>query len=489
MLVIELKFPSGKYHATPWGRHVNEGVPEWPPSPYRIVRAIFDTWKRKMPESPREMVEPLLEALSSEPPVFKLPDAGVTHTRAYLNLNKKAPSETRFVFDAFATLDRNTPILCGWPGVTLSPEEAQTLDGIIKLLNFLGRSESWVKARVLPDKGADDIVWNCLSGQSAESGTEVETVPIACLIPPDEYKAHPVTVGEPGKMVPIPWFKAITWSSKDVNNAHLSIPPAMRIIDYARSRHCFELPYVAGEHKKPSEVDGIIYALEGPVLPSVTMSLDIAERFRVKAMGIHKKIIGSPEKVSPRFSGKNPDGSPMTGHRHIYIFPADLNRDGWLDHLIVFCREPFDQLELLALDRISSLWQSGGRPDIRLIPVAMGKAENLFKPSRKFSSVTPFVPPRHYRRGRGNYLEWLFDQLLLEATNHLLPVPSKVEPLKRLELPGRQFRWIEFRRARKEAQIRPGYGFDLEFDDEVQGPFALGYASHFGLGLFLPEDI
>jgi len=46
MLIIELAFLNGRFHATPWGRHVNEGAPEWPPSPYRLVRALYDTWKR-----------------------------------------------------------------------------------------------------------------------------------------------------------------------------------------------------------------------------------------------------------------------------------------------------------------------------------------------------------------------------------------------------------------------------------------------------------
>ncbi len=30
MLCIELTFPAGRYHATPWGRHVNEGEPRRP---------------------------------------------------------------------------------------------------------------------------------------------------------------------------------------------------------------------------------------------------------------------------------------------------------------------------------------------------------------------------------------------------------------------------------------------------------------------------
>ena len=40
-ITIKLTFPGGRYHATPWGRHVNEGVPEWPPSPWRLLRASW----------------------------------------------------------------------------------------------------------------------------------------------------------------------------------------------------------------------------------------------------------------------------------------------------------------------------------------------------------------------------------------------------------------------------------------------------------------
>jgi CRISPR-associated protein Csb2 len=31
MPVIDLYFPASRLHATPWGRHVNEGAVEWPP--------------------------------------------------------------------------------------------------------------------------------------------------------------------------------------------------------------------------------------------------------------------------------------------------------------------------------------------------------------------------------------------------------------------------------------------------------------------------
>src|SRR5438552_4001703 len=60
MLVIELMFPAGRYHATAWGRHVNEGVPEWPPSPYRLIRALYDARKRKHADWAQSRVEAVL---------------------------------------------------------------------------------------------------------------------------------------------------------------------------------------------------------------------------------------------------------------------------------------------------------------------------------------------------------------------------------------------------------------------------------------------
>ena len=32
MVAIEFRFLNRRYHATPWGHHVNEGAVEWPPS-------------------------------------------------------------------------------------------------------------------------------------------------------------------------------------------------------------------------------------------------------------------------------------------------------------------------------------------------------------------------------------------------------------------------------------------------------------------------
>ena len=42
----------GRYHANPWDRAVNEGASEWPPSPWRILRALVATWYTRWPDLP-----------------------------------------------------------------------------------------------------------------------------------------------------------------------------------------------------------------------------------------------------------------------------------------------------------------------------------------------------------------------------------------------------------------------------------------------------
>src|SRR5437899_6811763 len=98
MTTIELRFLANRFHATPWGRHVNEGVPEWPPSPYRLLRALYDVWKRKHPDMPEATVASVFEALAAQPPRFRLPEATMSHTRAYLSSNTEDPTDKSLIF-------------------------------------------------------------------------------------------------------------------------------------------------------------------------------------------------------------------------------------------------------------------------------------------------------------------------------------------------------------------------------------------------------
>jgi CRISPR-associated protein Csb2 len=490
MLIIELSFLNGRFHATPWGRNVNEGVPEWPPSPYRLVRAIYDVWKRKRPEWPASRVEPLLAALASEPPSFSLPPATASHTKAFLSQNSKDITERQPIFDAFVLMEKGSKVMIAWPNVDLGTAEKADLNELLSLINYVGRSESWVSAKTIPK--AEGTSWNCTPA-AISNPKDGEAVAVACPVSVQEYSAQPFTLAQTSRKVKsrtLSWMEAMAWSTSEMLNCRLSEPPAFRYQTYIRPDHCFDLEPIPHMTARGPAVNGVLYAIESKVMPCVTSTLEISERFRRKLMGIHKKISGDPRKVSQKFSGKNTDGNPLQGHRHLYILPQDQDGDGILDHILAVCKEPLDLEEQLALDRMTFIRQPDGKPDIRMIPVQWGKIGDLkgTEPRTCFTSATPFLPPRHYRKGRGDFMKWITGEVSKEAENHCLPKPISITPVSKLESRHRDFRWLEFRRSRKGESSQIGYGFSLVFPEPVAGPIALGYGAHFGLGLFVPES-
>jgi CRISPR-associated protein Csb2 len=145
MLAIEMRFPAGKYHATPWNRQVNEGAAEWPPSPWRILRALISTWYHKLEaEIEENIILKIIEKLST-PPQFSLPSASLGHTRHYMPLYREA---TTMVIDTFAAIDSESRLIIAWPEVDLSSEEKSALSMLLDRMGYLGRAESWGRSQI-----------------------------------------------------------------------------------------------------------------------------------------------------------------------------------------------------------------------------------------------------------------------------------------------------------------------------------------------------
>ncbi len=488
MLALRLYFLAGRYHATPWGRNVNEAEPEWPPSPYRLLRALIDVWHRKARDLPQAEVESVLAALSREHPRFHLPPAAASHVRTYM----PAPKKKQLIFDGFVVLNPAEPVIVEWPGLELPARQLEVLRRLAAGLAYLGRAESWVQVEV---STAAEVPSRYLTSSPFQPGEaaagDCELVRVASVTPYEQFqplKEAPVRKrGKKGQANPLTWLDALTMSTADLLEQKLSRPPALEWVPYWRSRRCFTVePRTAKESS--GEASLILFQMSAPILPRVERTLEIAEQARRRIMGIHKKLAGGPAQVSWRFSGKDRSGKPLEGHQHAYFWPLDRDKDGRVDHLLVCCRSPFAGSELKALLCLSSLYQPGGLPELKLVPVYWGAEwEKIFPPSRRLASCTPFIPPRHFRKGRGEFIEWLAAEVRRECANHGLPAPSQVRPLaKHRTAKGAEVGWIEFRRNRKGDPVQQGFGFELEFEAPARAPFALGYGSHFGLGLFMP---
>jgi CRISPR-associated protein Csb2 len=478
MLVIELQFPTGRYHATPWGRNVNEGEPEWPPSPYRLARAVVDVWKRRKPSWSQERVEPLLQALSG-PARFHLPAATFAHTRSFLSSNTKDLNDKQLIFDAYVVLEQDAKVLMGF-NCDLEATSLRDLNVLLEELNYLGRSESWVRSRIV--RSGSEIDWNCHPAIGTPVSDRKEMVRVACLLLPDEYARLST------KLEDFIWLDALCLTTKELLDQGWSNPPALSWQNYLRPKE----PLQVSLRKSPTRLQvrfrSARYALSSNVLPSIKETVSFAERVRNHLMGIHKRIRNQdPSLVSPVFSGKAPNGEPLNGHAHAFYLPLDEDGDGRLDHLMVHASQPFESSEIMALDQLRSVWQPHGRPDINFVLVSLS-AETPQQRGVRWVSATPFVTSRHYRRGRGTYGEWLSAEIAKECAFHGLPSPSSVEWIPRTLHTFHPIRWLEFMRSRKSMPLLRGFGCILTFEEPVAGPFALGSGCHFGLGLFIPYD-
>jgi len=247
------------------------------------------------------------------------------------------------------------------------------------------------------------------------------------------------------------------------------------------------------------------YSLEGERLPPSTETIVVAELVRRTAQGIYGRLFHGAS--SPILSGKNPDGSPLEGHRHAFYLPADEDGDGLLDHLTVTAAAGFDpEREMVALEELHRL-RFPGFPPITLRPLGRGQPADfphcpLLARATHWRSITPFVPTRHYkRRGRkrdtGTIHEFLARVLREELDRRGLPQPTAVRVIRHRQLSASDttppfLPWSAFRQERLTGGGRrgrhPGVGFRIEFPEPVRGPLALGYACHFGLGLFEADN-
>jgi len=538
MIAIAIRFPAGRFHATPWGRHVNEGAPEWPPSPWRLLRALVATWKRKLdgdPSCQAATVEVLLKKLASAP-AFWLPPASTGHARHYMPWFKKGLDDRTLVFDAFVALDKSTEIFVLWQQVMLDPRERAALDRIVGCFGFLGRAESWAEGRVLTDAEAAEAKTriNCTFEVEASIMRDMEYVRVLCPDPSTAFNNEntPKLVrsegrGRSAKRCEIPLYDPdwhLCLETLELHDKRWSDPPGSRWVTYMRPKNCFAVTAQprrsALERPRPNVAR---FALDATVLPLVEDTLRIAETSRIAAMGCYRRVEErrlcggrtSEEVSKPRsevLSGKDGHGEPLRGHAHAHYLPTDEDDDGRLDHLTIFAPMGFGRAEVKALDSMRILKRDEG-DSVRLVMLALGQreaiaADRLFGPSRVWVSATPFLATRHAKsRGRKKDAPNLLGpdnqrefarRVLIEEIARLreirpdLPEPISVEPLNEEHRCGiRRLRPIQFKRFRRkrgdDGGRRSAGAFRITFPHPVSGPICLGHSSHFGLGLFVPE--
>lgn len=531
MPTLRMRFPAGRYHATPWGHHVNEGQIEWPPSPWRLLRALISTgfctqhWNEIPPTAAR-----LIEKLAGALPSYRLPAATAAHSRHYMPLGalERGREKTTLVFDTWADTG-NDSLEVHWE-CALSEDETMQLRQLAEVIGYLGRGESWVEAELVPDD-ADREFDAFPHHDDFRPGPQWEQISLMAAIPAGQYarwqsKAIEAALAglplpEAGKkpsaklakqradaLAPYPtglfdcltrdtaWWKGLGWSQ----------PPGSRRVIYWRRSDALQVG-VPQQSRPPAikRVTMMLLALTTPsgsrsALPSCARTLPQAELF-------HRAIVGRValgERVDcPELTGRDASGQPLRNHhRHAHVLPVDLDGDGRLDHIIVYAPMGLGAAAQRAIRTLRRTWTKGGVGDLQVALAGSGSLETLralrapldvrinellgpLHGGHVWVSATPFVPPRFLKRRGANTLN---GQINSELITRGLPPAERIEELSR-EPDALALRHYVRRRQRGGGPpaMDVGYALRLQFAQPISGPLTLGYASHFGLGLFVSE--
>jgi CRISPR-associated protein Csb2 len=468
---LAIRFPLGRYHATPWDRSVNEGACEWPPSPWRLLRALVSTWHARWPELAPEVLDGLLDALG-DPPCYQTPPARPGHTRHYLpglDHRKGETGHTDLTLDPFLSVSRHSELLVRWDA-DLDAEQRAALAKLAELLPYLGRAESVCEARLIDSDLEPDETWWRPDAEGAQT-------------------ARMLTPTRPVRR------EALEVSTVGVRKLRRTLPPGTVWVHYGAAKPQRAVPTT----RAMTAVDAIRFAVISAAPVKRTHGVLLADAIHYAAR--HRL----PGEVGRRILGY---GGAATGHRHAHWIPVwdEGAPEQSVQAMVVYAPDGLSADEvarLIGIGRVSG--RLGGAdgyefrdlPPVRLLLQGVGPvrqvAPELCGPARRWSSLTPYLPVRHWHPKREMLADYLSADVAAEL-RYREPYRDLAAPLVEQAHPeeGLPDRWArDFRRYRMKenlGQSRHGLGLVLEFPDAVEGPLLLGQLSHFGYGIFLPEQ-
>lgn len=488
-LTVTVVFPHRRYHGTPWDQAANSGLVEWPPSPWRLARALLSVWHTRHPDLDRAAVERIVHVFGG-PAVYGVPATGFGHTRHYMPLldHKSAnPGGTTLTLDAYAAVNPTDELVISWRGVDLSEADVDVARLLWESLPYLGRAESVCRARLLVGIGAP-------TGQAWVPDADGDDR-LMCIRPDASMEQLEVT-------------------PTSMRKARLLMPPAAEWIRYQHG----EPPI---RRDSTSAIDPTIHAARWRLVSAApfpeALGLWATDRLRYLAV---KRIRDREDPAAVALHGHFPqaDASGPTLHRHAHWLWTAVDAGGdagassggarYVQDLVVWVPDgvPSSLLASMVGKRLTPPdWAPRGFVDADLALVGFGGGEIIRDlgwgaSSPRWTSATPYLMTRHMKPKRD------FQALLIEDVERELRyrlgddapqvVALTVHGDRRAEAMAlRQQRIGKGGAAGRRKAVSSGIGqagfrqreamfLSIELDGEVVGPLVLGGLSHFGFGRF-----
>jgi CRISPR-associated protein Csb2 len=462
---LRITLLSGRYGATPWDRSEFEGQVEYPPSPWRLLRAILhgafliSSKRDQLPEG----VGAIVEALAASQPSYHLPFGEFGQIRGFRPVYgcepvpplvtfgggySHADGKRRSFIDSFLQLGAGAAIHVSWP-VDLSADQRSLLGDCLAGLSYLGRAEY-------------PAIWQM-----------VPSMPVANCIPDPAGTLSVLTCG--GAEV----LEGLQMNAQQGRQEGRQSLPGQRWLSY---RYNPERPAVMSHGSKAPAVNRALYAFLSDYAMPATAGIAWTDR-------LHRALLRT-EPSSTLFAGLA-GGQPLgEDQRAWYCWHQS---EGAISALEVLSPQPFTEAEIEALQKLPRLYGRGGVE----VPLRLMRLDHVsFGSHRQLRTATPmllYTTPREGKLQRspaGQAIQSLLwglgeqgkiDPALFQIEGEAVCVehPSHgriaARVLEVVDGPG-----INGRGERKAAS---GRGFHVELLAERGLPeIGIGWGRHFGAG-------
>ena len=505
-LILRQSFPLGRFHATPWRVNpFDDRFGEWPPSPWRLVRAVVARWYQWSRETrgrtDRGQLDDLVSAMCDSRYSFYVPvqaSKGMP-LRQYHPVefgwdpkgNKKGKVSqyrkymTSLVQDNYWCIPHGDDGAIWWflESERWTSQLVEVLDSCLRLLTYFGRAETFTSMKHVNEPAPEA---NCALLDRPHSSASVRV-----LVPQRNASRADI--------------ERVTDDPRIVSS---TIPPGAKAM-YA------DLPHRPPRREQPiflaqrKDCRLIQIALGWNVAPEPRAVVRLTARYRsavlrrlllIKTEGRLGAWSALPrsirENVSDMF-GKDAAGQPLKRHDHTEFF---VWHQGHVPTRLLIWRSgrSFDADEQTAILQAASRtisWAAAGADaddwKLRLIPLdeAVPPPPGFDGvPAEIWESMTPYVPTRHHLRGgKTRAAESIANQVKRELALRGVRASEEVEVEE-----ARDATWVAIHVPRHLAMRRSSIGdrraywLRLRFPEPVAGPIRLGHSSSFGMGLFSP---
>lgn len=486
-ILVRIDLLAGRYHAHTWGEaQFAMAGPEWPPSPWRLLRALAASWFESSPrvcnENDRDQ---LLDALGrSGPPTIWIPRVSFQEVPFYQPIMGEKGPKRVLHFDHFAILagDPSGGVgFCFEFHADLATEQRTRLRLLLQHLRYFGRAESRAQLSLVDVGGKpSDGLRATRPATSAISNEARRRV----LIPAhDEFRATSLWSLDPGGEVAEHLVEA------QIKRAR-RLPQGARWLEYEvpRSLITHELPASRSRPSLPMpRVSSVRFRAFRRVPIHLGDVVALSRDLRDQAVRTYEGLAAG--RTSLRLSGRNANRSVSRDHAHAFYLPipnAETSHVGDIVVTIPGGEAGIEAEELTALLAVTTLWRRDRHP-ILVVPEEIGPTAPVSPRAHIWRSRTPFLAPLHFKRGRGQtdvasqLIRVLYEVCGRKPTVVTIGGPAgcgRVTPVRAHLYAGSGNGWRWTRRA---AQW-----FEARFDEPVNIPRPVGAEAHFGLGQFMP---